>query len=277
MVRGIERRPIFHDDADRLFFLERLGLLLDATDTELLAWALMTNHAHLLLRPRPGNLTPLLRRLLTAHAVRFNKRHQRAGYLFQNRFKSVPCADDAHLMAAIRYINLNPLAGGVVGSLEELLAYPWTGHPAMMGKVRTPGHAVEEALALFGAEERYARARYMEFLREGVAEPQAITLDAPLRSQEEVRAGVARQDALIQAMAARRPTLEEILERVVKSVGVRVEELTGRGKTAGLAAARREFCRQAVWEAAFPASAVARALGVTGGAVSRMLARGRKG
>ncbi len=51
IVRGVDRCDIFRDDADRRRFLQSFAKLLVETDTECLAWSLMTNHFHLLLRP----------------------------------------------------------------------------------------------------------------------------------------------------------------------------------------------------------------------------------
>jgi REP element-mobilizing transposase RayT len=81
IVRGIERRDIFLDDDDRRLFVERFSKHLAQTGTECLAWALLSNHFHLLLRPQATKLTLFMRRLLTGYAVVFNLRHQRAGHL----------------------------------------------------------------------------------------------------------------------------------------------------------------------------------------------------
>lgn len=294
VVRGIERRPIFLDDADRAFFLERLGLLLAETRTDLLAWALLTNHAHLLLRPNEGGLTPLMRRLLTAHAVRFNLRHQRAGYLFQNRFKSLPCQEDGYLLVAIRYIHLNPLAAGIVGSPEELLAYPWTGHRAIMGQERVPGHAVEEVLALFGRQDQVARCRYLEFMTERVEKGtrgekpdppgrfeandlscQAGQLPAPslVLGGEEFLARIQKEDDRIRAQAVNRPQLGEIIGAVATANGLVPADLCGKPRPARVVHARLEVCRRAIVESRYSAAEVARALGVRDCSVSKMLVK----
>ena len=68
IVRGIERRDIFLDDNDRHLFLERLAKLLRETGADCLAWALMSNHFHLLLRPGQAGLAAFMRRLLTGYA-----------------------------------------------------------------------------------------------------------------------------------------------------------------------------------------------------------------
>src|SRR6516165_79511 len=98
IARGIERRDIFKDDEDRHCFVERLSSLLVETETSCLAWALMPNHFHLLLRPSRCKLATFMRRLLTGHAVTFNLRHHRSGHLFQNRYKSLVCQEDEYLL-----------------------------------------------------------------------------------------------------------------------------------------------------------------------------------
>uniref|UniRef100_UPI000479D4A4 transposase n=1 Tax=Citrifermentans bremense TaxID=60035 RepID=UPI000479D4A4 len=106
IARGIEKRDIFYDDKDRRAFLDRLSPMLLKTKTQCLAWSLMSNHFHILLRPTQGKLSELMRRLLTGYAVSFNLRHHRSGHLFQNRYKSIVCDEDAYLLELVRYIHL---------------------------------------------------------------------------------------------------------------------------------------------------------------------------
>ena len=97
MIRGIERRKIFISDRDRKDFLERLARLLAETETDCYAWAFLPNHAHFLFRTGLTPLATVMRRLLTGYAVSFNSRHKRYGQLFQNRYKSIVCQEDAYL------------------------------------------------------------------------------------------------------------------------------------------------------------------------------------
>jgi putative transposase len=91
IVRGIGRRKIFDDDADRNAFLERFGAVLNDTATACFAWALIPNHFHLLLRTGQVPMSTVMRRLLTGYAMNYNRRHRRSGHLFQNRYKSIEC------------------------------------------------------------------------------------------------------------------------------------------------------------------------------------------
>ena len=138
MARGIERRKIFWDDKDRFLFLERLAIILEETQTQCYAWALIPNHFHLLLRIGQTPLSTVMRRLMTGYAVNFNKRHRRAGHLFQNRYKSVVCEEENYLLELTRYIHLNPLRARLVEDLKSLDKYPWTGHSAILGRRKNP-------------------------------------------------------------------------------------------------------------------------------------------
>ena len=91
MVRGIERRAIFRDNKDKDDFVERLGDIIKGTSTSCYAWSLLSNHAHLLLRTGRHPIATVMRRLLTGYAVTFNRRYNRHGQLFQNRYKSILC------------------------------------------------------------------------------------------------------------------------------------------------------------------------------------------
>jgi REP element-mobilizing transposase RayT len=91
IVRGIERQRIFSDDQDRDNFVERLGNIVTETQTFCFAWALIPNHAHILLRTGQTPLATIMRRLLTGYGVSYNRRHRRHGHLFQNRYKSILC------------------------------------------------------------------------------------------------------------------------------------------------------------------------------------------
>ncbi len=167
MMRGIDRADIFLDDKDREHFLSRVAEIVAATETRILAWALMDNHVHMLLFSGSSGLPRFMRRLLTGYAVWFNRRHQRSGHLFQNRYKSIVCEEDGYLLELVRYIHLNPLRSHVLRSLEELDTYPWSGHSAIVGKVQRDWQEREYVLNQFGRREKRSIEVYRRFMQEG--------------------------------------------------------------------------------------------------------------
>jgi REP element-mobilizing transposase RayT len=170
IVRGIERRKLFREDADRVNFLERLGTIVPATQTQCYGWALMPNHAHLLLRSGSVHIATVMRRLLTGYAVSFNRKYRRHGHLFQNRYKSILCQEDIYLTELLRYIHLNPLRAGLVAHMKALDEYPWAGHGVIMGKRKNDWQNIDYVLSLFGDKKARARREYRGFVQEGIDE-----------------------------------------------------------------------------------------------------------
>lgn len=170
IVRGIERAKVFRNDTDRNDFLSRMGKLVTETKSRCFAWALLSNHFHLLVKTGRVPVATLMRRLLTGYAVSFNRRHRRIGHLFQNRYKSILCQEDAYLLELVRYIHLNPIRAHVVENIETLDHYPYSGHSAVMGKVERQWQNVSEVLRLFGDRTGTARRRYRVFVEKGAME-----------------------------------------------------------------------------------------------------------
>ncbi len=168
MIRGIERRNIFNDDKDRENLIDRLSILLPETKTQCYAWSFLSNHAHFLLRSGPAGIAALMHRLLTGYAVSFNRRHRRHGQLFQNRYKSIICQEDAYLQELVRYIHLNPLRARIVVDLSALDSYAYCGHSALMGKKKREWQATEYVLGFFGRRVGEARNRYESYVKEGI-------------------------------------------------------------------------------------------------------------
>jgi len=170
MIRGIERRKIFMNDKDREDMLERLAKLLPETQTACYAWVFIQNHAYFLFRTGVSPLATVMRRLLTGYAVRFNRRHKRNGQLFQNRYKSIVCQEEAYLKELVRYIHLNPVRAGIVENLKALNRYPYCGHSAVMGKKKRPWQDVGYVLGCFGKTAKSARKAYIEYVNVGIGQ-----------------------------------------------------------------------------------------------------------
>jgi REP element-mobilizing transposase RayT len=170
IARGINRRKIFLDDADRDNFLERLGRILSETQTDCFAWALIPNHFHLLLRTGTTPISTVMRRLLTGYAVSYNFRHRRHGHLFQNRYKSILCQQDAYLLELVRYIHLNPLRAGLVKDLRALNHHRYCGHRNIVGKSSHDWQNVDYILKLFSPNRAEAVRKYREYVRKALSQ-----------------------------------------------------------------------------------------------------------
>lgn len=168
IFRGIEKCNIVKDDNDRQDFVARLQRLAVECNVEIYAWALLDNHAHLLVRSGNYGLPRFMRRLLTSHAINFNLRYQRHGHLFQNRYKSIVCEEDSYFLELVRYIHLNPIRAGIIKSIEELNCYPWCGHGALINPQQKNWQNTYEVLRYFSGKKRQAVKAYERFIIDGL-------------------------------------------------------------------------------------------------------------
>ena len=168
IARGIDRGNIFQDPADKRNFLNRLAEILKATETHCYAWAILPNHFHLLLRTGHAPVATVMRRLLTGHALWYNRRHRRYGHLFQNRYKSILCQEDAYLLELVRYIHLNPLRARLVPKLSLLDNYSFSGHSVLMDRYSNDWQDTESVLRLFGMKKSAARRQYRAYVEKGI-------------------------------------------------------------------------------------------------------------
>ena len=252
-VRGIERRAIFRDDRDRFDLVARLARVLPESDVRCLGWSLLPNHYHLVLKRGPVALSRVMARINSGYATRFNRRHDRAGFLFQNRFGSRVVDSDADLIAVVRYVVHNPLKHGICCDEAELAAYPWVSISGMREqRAPWPFERISETRGIL----------------EGLAAPDSIPI--PSAPFPESPPGSRQTSG-----AAGPASLETWIARISKSLGIDARDLQTKRRDRSLAHARAAVCWVAVTRLGLPGAQVATRLGMSRSAVSRALERGR--
>ena len=150
MLRGINRQDIFEDDEDRLRFMTILCRCKELSDFKLHAFVLMSNHVHLLIETAGESLDMVFRRIGTRYAVWYNRKYQRAGHLFQDRFRSENVETEQYYRTVLRYILQNPMKAG----LEKCPgSYRWSSYLAYE-KGRSLLTDTQYALEIFGSREK---------------------------------------------------------------------------------------------------------------------------
>lgn len=124
MQRGVGKQIIFEDYEDHSYYLKKLAECKETIRYDLLAYCLMNNHIHLLLKIEKPSLSVLMHRLGTSYAWYYNNKYDHCGHVFQGRFLSEPVQDDKYLQSCIRYIHNNPVAAGI--SARE--NYQWSSY-----------------------------------------------------------------------------------------------------------------------------------------------------
>jgi REP element-mobilizing transposase RayT len=304
IIRGIEKRLIVKDDDDRRDFVSRLGRLAVETKTSVFAWALLNNHAHILVKSSSHGLPGLMRRLLTGYAIRYNLRHRRHGHLFQNRYKSIVCEEDVYFRELLRYIHLNPLRAGAVENLSQLDGYPWSGHAMLMGEIVNDWQDRDYVLRWFGRIEAEAKAAYRAYVREGVEQgrrPELVggglirsiggwSAVKSLRREGILEKGDARilgsSEFVIKvvgelekrlkyqfSLAERIEKAAEILSLECKNAGLEAEALAAGGRRREMSNLRSKLAKQFVDGLGLSLAETGRLLGVSTSAIARSLNR----
>ncbi len=307
IIRGIERKNIFRSDSDRVNFLVRLSELIPETQIDCFAWTLIPNHVHLLLRTGLVPVSILMSRLLTGYAVWFNRKYQRHGHLFQNRYKSILCQEDPYLKELVRYIHLNPLRSGIVDNLPELDNHPWCGHSVLMNKTKQAWQNVDDVYRLFSNKKGLARIRYRVFVEKGFSKDKRpdLTGGGLLRSSggwtavKEIRKSGIRvkgdervlgdsdfvekvlkfaEEELEQKynLKAKGYDFERVTNRVAEVMDIKIEQVTAFGKSPKTVKARSLLCFWAHRKLGMTTVEIGRKLNISQSAVSRSSMRGQK-
>ncbi len=304
MVRGINKSAIFEDDQDRARFLEKLDQTVSEGKCAVYAWVLMGNHVHILFKSGQDGISAVMRKLLTWYAQYYNRRHNRTGHLFENRYKSILCDEESYLLALVRYIHLNPLRAGIIKSAEALDRYPWSGHSTLIGRTKRPSMDAEYVLARFGATRRKALHAYRAFMREGAGQGRLkeLTGGGLIRSQggwsqvlamrrrgrkedfdERILGGgdfVSKvlkeaEERHLRQFKVRRAgkTIQNILEEECRRGGISPQELKGGGKRRKVSDTRAVIALRGRDELGLSAAEIARHVGVNTSGVARAIER----
>lgn len=167
--RGNERQSIVRDDADRQKRLDWLRRSVEVYGWRLHAFVLMSNHDHLFVETPEANLSAGMQHYNGGYTSYFNRRHRRAGHLFQGRFKGHLIEEQGYFLEVSRYIHLNPVRAKLV---EVPQSWRWSSCPGYVDvRRRLDWVCYERVLGEFGHRGEQARRSYRQFLRAGLERP----------------------------------------------------------------------------------------------------------
>ncbi len=169
MIRGNERRNLFHCEDDKLRFMEILKEKKQGDRFFLHAFCLMDNHVHLMLSEGTEDVAKVMKRITVSYVSYFNRKYKRVGHLFQDRYKSESVEEDAYVLALIRYIHQNPVKAGMVESAGD---YPWSSYNGYLEAENCFAEVIETktVLGLLSDHESVAKERFTEYMNEEAEE-----------------------------------------------------------------------------------------------------------
>ena len=247
MLRGIDGRAIFVDDRDRCRFSLFLQEASELHKFRVHAFCLMSNHIHLLLEPLQEVLSSGVHRFTMQYAQYFNRRHQKRGYVFQGRFRSILVEDGCYMRRLVRYIHLNPIEAGLSLKPDD---YRWSSHNAYFGRTVFTWLETERVLSYFGETQLVALSNFADFM--------AAKVDATDDKKEIERAsrlGVFgsqefRRAFLVTSRSDQQPTdeicsTETLLKAICERFGITANQMSSGEKTRQVVDARATLARAA--------------------------------
>ena len=120
MVQGINKEYIFNSNENINKYMKIMKETKEKTDIMILAYCIMSNHAHILIHEQNiENITKYMHRVNLLYAKYYNKKNNRVGYVFRDRYKTQPIYSEKHLFTSVRYIHNNPVKANICEKANE--------------------------------------------------------------------------------------------------------------------------------------------------------------
>ena len=294
MARTFNDLLLFRDDEDRTFYLSCLSHRIIETGFVCYAWVLMNTHVHLLIRTTEQPLWKLMKPLNCDYAHYYNKKYDRRGPLFCDRYKSIATQDQYYLEELIRYIHLNPIRAGLCETITQLDRYPWSGHRRIMENENGGFQEIRQVLRRFGKTTEEAQKKYREFIEAGIGANREGDFLSMVRASNAGKRGkdssecwvigdAAFQKSIFEKDIHNRLTLaryrregislKDVLKATARKTDVEEKLILHKSKRTPHAEARMVFCFRAR-ELGFPTRETGNFLGIQQAAVSNAARKG---
>jgi Transposase and inactivated derivatives len=165
LLRGKDSQDIFLDDEDKVKMMQILKEKKQEDAFFLYSFCILNNHIHIIIREINDDVSRIFKRAATSYAFYFNKKYNKSGRVFQDRFKS-EALDKECLLPAIRFVHQNPIKAG----LGDMEAYRWSSYQEYIGKAKGPTDC-SEILDMISDDTDYAVREFIRFSNDESDEP----------------------------------------------------------------------------------------------------------
>jgi len=164
MVKSISEVPLYKDDKDKIKYLDYMKKAQEQFEFRVYSYCLMDNHAHFIIDANGADISKIMHFINYKYAMYFNKRHERNGHLFQDRFKSLIVKDDRYLFALTAYVHFN--ATDLKGYDKNPEDYRFSSLGIFLGQKADEFELIDDKfiLSMFSLKEATARVMYKDFV-----------------------------------------------------------------------------------------------------------------
>lgn len=227
MLRGINKQDIFYEEKDYLKFQEIIRKTKKSYLYQLYSYVLMPNHIHLEIKDENYKISRIIQSMGTSYANYFNKKYERKGHLFENRFRSKNVENVPYLLNLVRYIHQNPLKAGI----SKMEQYQWSSFFEYFKSedIEQEDKMVDtkEVLEIFLPKKECAKRTFLEFNEKNLKfHESAELLEYEIKSKltdEEVIYFIKEElgiDNIPQIQKYNKKYRDEIIRKIVKMKGV---------------------------------------------------------
>jgi REP element-mobilizing transposase RayT len=161
MLRGINRQSIFQSEKDKSKFIFIVSEYRESEKFRVFGYCLMDNHAHLLIQEGEDDISTVVKRISSSYVYWYNKKYERVGHLFQERFKSECVEDESYFLAVLRYIHQNPVKAGIVKFIDK---YNWSSYSCYINEIDIIDY--KYGLSIFSENALEAKFQFIKYMSE---------------------------------------------------------------------------------------------------------------
>jgi len=213
MVRGNNGEKVLNGEIHKNKYLDILTLYKEKIGFIIYAYCIMDNHAHLLIEVKDVPLSQIMQRIQQVYTQWFNRKYNRTGHVFQQRYKALLCDKDNYLLQLIRYIHNNPTKA----NHESGIDYKWSSHSCYIGK-KCNKVDTSYVLRIFSKNTNKAVNQYLKFMNQENTEIKYVNIDEP---QPKNLAEESEKKELVKNI-----NIHEVIEKVCVNESVTIGEIT---------------------------------------------------
>jgi len=219
LVRGNNREKVLLDETQKSKYLNILAFYKKKFDFKLYAFCMMDNHAHLLIEVQDVSLSQIMQQIQQVYTQWFNRKYNRTGHVFQQRYKAFLCDKDNYLLQLIKYIHNNP----VKANMDRGIEYKWSSHVHYTGKEKSNFVDISNVLSMFSENKKEALKQYSQFIY--CDSEEEIKYEDYEEFQQKMQTVDKRSED-----AEKRLSIDKLIETVCIKENVSIGEITRRTK-----------------------------------------------
>jgi putative transposase len=260
MVRGNNGEKVFEKEEEKEAYINIIKKYKKRYKFNIYAYCLMDNHAHLLIEVKEVPLSKIMQGIQQVFTQRYNKKYNRTGHIFQQRYKSILCQKEAYLFSLIKYIHYNP----VKAKKTENLEYKWSSHNEYT-KYQNDFIDIEYILSMLGTSKNKAIKEYKKQMQ---IEDKIKEEDYKIRDEEieEIIEGTGK-------IKIKRITLEEVIKNAIEYYEIERKELESGKRVKRINNARKAIVILAKELTEESNKEMSKALGISESGISKIISR----